>query len=123
MLEILPSILQTIIGAGLLNVWLLRAGRGTAYRGGSAENLREEFRAYGLPVAVFYAVGCLKVVGGGALIAGIWLPQLVLPAAATIAVLMVGALAMHAKVGDAPVKSLPAALMLAMCLGLLALQL
>lgn len=42
----------------------------------------------------------LKIGAALALIAGIWLPALVLPAAALICILMLGARAMHAKIGD-----------------------
>ncbi|MEC8493676.1 MAG: DoxX family protein [Planctomycetota bacterium] len=103
-----------IVGLGLLNVWLLRARSATAYRGGDAENLKDEFAAYGLPPAVFYVVGGLKITSGILLIAGLWVGEVVIPAASVVAVLMVGALAMHAKVGDPPMKSLPALLMLLM---------
>ena len=48
---------------------------------------------------------------------------LILPAAAVVAVLMVGALVMHVKVNDPAVKSLPALLMLVMSGSLLALEL
>ena len=110
----LSIILQLIIGLGLLNVWLIRARGATAFRGGDAGSLKAEFRAYGLPDVAFYVVGFLKVTGALALIAGIWLPQLISPAAALIVALMVGALSMHVKVNDPPLKSLPAFLMLAM---------
>lgn len=123
MLETLSSILQVIIGIGLLNVWLLRAGGETAYRGGSAGNLKEEFGAYGLPDAAFYVVGFLKITCGIALIAGFWLPVLVVPAASIVLALMTGALVMHAKVGDPPKKSLPAGLMFAMSLSVTAIHL
>lgn len=115
--------LQIALALGLLNVWLLRARLATAYRGGDALTLRDEFRAYGLPVPVFYLVGTLKVGSAVLLIAGIWLSRLVLPAAAVVAVLMIGALAMHLKVGDPAIKSLPALLMLFMSGGLCALEL
>ena len=56
------------------NVWLLRASRSTAYRGGAATNMREEFAAYGLPAWMVVVVGVLKVGAALALIAGIWYP-------------------------------------------------
>lgn len=108
------TLLQVIVGLGLLNVWLLRAQSPTAFRGGSAQSLREEFAAYNLPDWFFYAIGVLKIGSAVLLIVGIWVPGVVLPAAATVAVLMVGALAMHAKVKDPLTKSLPAFLMLLM---------
>jgi uncharacterized membrane protein YphA (DoxX/SURF4 family) len=115
------SILQLVVGLGLLNVWLVRAGSPTEYRGGEAKNLREEFQAYGLPDIAFHIVGALKVVAGIVLVAGLWLPAPVKVAAGVVAVLMVGALAMHMKVGDPVKRSVPAALMLVMCAAILLL--
>ncbi len=111
-------ILQIVAALGLLNVWLLRFNRRTAYRGGEAGSMTEEFAAYGLPAWFAYVIGALKVGSALALIAGIWLPALVLPAAALVCVLMLGALAMHAKVRDPLNKSLPALGMLVLCLGI-----
>ena len=107
-------ILQAIVGLGLLNVWLLRRQSATAYRGGEAKNLKDEFATYGLPAPMFYIVGGLKIVCGVLLLVGMAYPPVVLPAAAVIAVLMMGAVAMHLKVGDPVSKYVPAALMLAM---------
>ena len=118
----ISTLLQVVVALGLLNVWLVRPGRATSYRGGGSKNLSEEFNAYGLPDAAFYVVGALKVLSALALIAGLWYPALVLPAAAVVAVLMVGALAMHFKISDPAIKSLPASLMLLMSAGLCALQ-
>lgn len=108
----LPTVLQVLIALGLLNVWLLRARSATSYRGKEAQTLKEEFAAYGLPDIAFTVVGALKIGSAIALLAGIWIHQLVLPAALVIVFLMLGALAMHAKVKDPLQKSLPAALML-----------
>jgi uncharacterized membrane protein YphA (DoxX/SURF4 family) len=94
----------------------------TAFRGGSAQSLREEFAAYGLPDWFFYLVGVLKIGSGVLLIVGIWVPEVVPPAAGTVAVLMVGALSMHAKVKDPLIKSLPAFLMLLMAVAILLLR-
>ncbi len=110
----LSSVLQVLVGLGLLNVWLLRSKKPTLYRGGLSTNLKGEFAAYGLPAWLFYVVGALKVGAGVALLAGLWVSGVVLPAAGTVSVLMVGALAMHAKVRDPKIKSLPAFAMLAM---------
>lgn len=108
------TVLQFVVGLGLLNVWLVRAGSTTGYRGGEARTLKEEFQTYGLPDAVFYVVGALKVGAGVVLLAGLWLDLPVRLAAGVVAALMVGALAMHLKVGDPAKKSVPAALMLVM---------
>lgn len=107
-------ILQAIVGLGLLNVWLLRRQSATAYRGGEAKNLKDEFAAYGLPAPMFYIVGGLKIICGLLLLVGFAYPPVVLPAAAVVAVLMMGAVAMHLKVRDPVSKFVPAALMLAM---------
>jgi uncharacterized membrane protein YphA (DoxX/SURF4 family) len=114
MMPLIGSILQVIVGLGLLNVWLLRRGSTTSYRGGEAKNLKEEFATYGLPAAMFYIVGGLKIICGVLLLVGLAYPPVVLPAAAVIVVLMLGAVAMHLKVGDGVVKYVPATLMLAM---------
>ena len=114
MLNTIASVLQILVGLGLLNVWLLRRQSATAYRGGGAKNLKDEFAAYGLPAPMFYIVGGLKIICGVLLLVGLAYPPVVLPAAAVVAVLMVGAVAMHLKVGDPVTKYVPATLMLAM---------
>ncbi len=108
------TILQAVMGLGLLNVWLLRSGSATPYRGGAATNLKDEFAAYGLPEWFFYLIGALKVGAAIALLVGIWVPVLVEPAAGLLVVLMLGAIVMHLKVKDPLLKSLPALAMLAM---------
>ncbi|MEM8710772.1 MAG: DoxX family protein [Planctomycetota bacterium] len=123
MVQTLSLILRVLIGLGLLNVWLIRAGGSTDYRGGASQSLKEEFRTYGLPDVMFYVVGFLKVSAALVLLAGNWVPDLVLPAAATVVVLMLGALAMHVKVKDPVKKSVPAAFMLALNATVVALQL
>ena len=120
---VISTVLQVVVALGLLNVWLVRAGTSTSYRGGSAQSLREEFGAYGLPDWTFYVVGFLKITSAVLLIAGIWIPALIVPPAAIVAVLMIGALAMHAKVRDPLTKSLPAFLMLVMSVAILLLHL
>jgi len=115
----LPALFQLIVAVGLLNVWLLRSRSTTAYRGGAAQNLKEEFSAYGLPSAAFFVVGTLKIGAAVALILGFWMPELIRPSASIVGVLMVGAIAMHVKVGDPMMKSVPAILMLAMSAGIL----
>ena len=113
------TLLQLIAALGLLNGWLLRSSSATSYRGGNAQSLKEEFSAYGLPGAAFYVVGSLKVGAAIALLIGIWVPSVVQPAASLVAVLMVGAVSMHVKVGDPIVKSVPALGMLALCAAML----
>ena len=115
-------VLQAIVGLTLLNVWVTRSSRPTAYRGGDAPTLREEFRVYGLPDFMFYLVGGLKIVAGLVLLAGLWWALPVRVAAGVVAALMVGAIAMHIKVKDPVRRSVPAALMLAMCVAIAVLS-
>ncbi|MFM8598839.1 MAG: DoxX family protein [Mycobacterium sp.] len=108
-----------IVGLGLLNVWLVRARSATAYRGGTAQSLKEEFAVYGLPEWTFYLVGGLKIVSGVLLIIGIWVPKLVVVPALIVAGLMVGALAMHAKAKDPASKFAPALSVLVLSVAIL----
>jgi hypothetical protein len=110
----LAAILQIIVALGLLNVWLLRFNKNTNYRGGNAKNLKQEFTAYGLPSWFFGLIGTMKITIALALIVGIWLPRAAFISSILLCFLMLGAIAMHIKVGDAPKKSLPALLMLIM---------
>lgn len=106
------QLVQLIAAFGIFNVWFLRFQLSTPFRGGTAKNLREEFRAYGLSDSVFRLVGTLKVACAVLLVAGLWFPQVTVPAASLLAVLMVGAIAMHLKIRDPLRKSLPALVML-----------
>lgn len=115
-MEILVQICQIVVGCGLLNVWLLRFNKATAYRGGKASSMLEEFAAYGLPAWSCYLVGFLKVASAFALLAGLLYPVLILPAASIVAALMAGAIVMHLKVADPFKKSLPAISLLALSL-------
>lgn len=107
---------QIIIALGLLNVWLVRTGKHTPWRGGNAKNMREEFATYGLPQWFMGVIGFLKVTLAIFLIAGLFIPWLVKPAAIGVAVLMLGAVGMHFKVRDPLKKSLPAFSLLVLCL-------
>lgn len=109
-------LLQILIPLGILNVWVLRAGRATRYRGGEARSLKQEFAAYGLPGWMFYTIGTLKLSASLAIFIGIFYPEWTRPGAAVISFLMLGALTMHVKVRDPLSKSMPAALMLLMSL-------
>jgi hypothetical protein len=115
------TVLQLVVGLGLLNVWLVRPSSATEYRGGGARSLREEFAVYGLPDVVFYAVGALKLSAALILIAGVFVALPVQIAAGVVAALMVGAIVMHVKVSDPIKKAVPATLMLAMCVAIVLL--
>jgi hypothetical protein len=60
-------------------------------------------------------IGFLKLLCATLLVAGVWFPPLTLPAAVGLGALMLGAVAMHLKVGDPLQTSLPALGMLALC--------
>jgi len=111
-METAVLVIQIVIALGIFNVWVLRFGKPTGWRGGSAANMKEEFEIYGLPAWSISAVGFLKLLFAACLIAGIWFPILVRPAAIGIAILMLGAVVMHIKVKDPARKSLPALTML-----------
>ena len=108
-MEILLIILQLIVALGILNVWILRFHKGSSYRGKSANNLKEEFAAYGLPKWFMYLIGTLKISCALGLIIGLWWPPAILPAALVLGALMIGGIVMHLKVGEPVKKSLPAA--------------
>lgn len=118
-MEVIALIFQIIVPLGIFNVWLLRTGKATVYRGGDAQSLKKEFAVYGLPDWAFYTIGALKLSAATALLLGFFIPYIIFPAALTIAVLMMGALLMHIKVKDPLAKSLPALLMFLMSLFLL----
>jgi hypothetical protein len=114
-------ILQIIVGLGILNVWLLRAGQATPFRGGRAQTLREEFNAYGLPFWFMCVVGVLKVGLALALLAAVWVHAWAQPAAIGLGLLMIGAFLMHLKVKDPLKKALPSVAVLAMCVAIVGL--
>ena len=115
-MDALQIVIQLVIALGIFNVWLVRSGKPTPFRGGTAQNMKEEFAAYGLPEWFMKAIGFLKLTFAAMLVVGIWVPELVQPAAIGLGVLMVGAVLMHVKVKDPIQRSLPALTMLTLCL-------
>ena len=107
--------LQLVVALGILNVWILRSGQPTPYRGGEAKSLREEFAAYGLPFWFLYVIGVLKIGLALTLLLAIWIPALAHPAAIGMGVLMLGALTMHLKAKDPIRKAVPSVAVLLMC--------
>ena len=118
-METLVQIIQVIIAAGIINVWLLRFSRKSVWRGGNSGSLKEEFAFYGLPSWFMMTIGFLKISLALILISGLWFSGLTNPAAVGIAALMLGAIAMHLKVKDPLKKSLPAFSLLILCLVLI----
>ena len=103
----LYRLLIVLVSGTVFNVWLLRLGNATPYRGGTATNLQEEFLAYGLNETVFYLIGGVKLLAALGLLIGLKIPQTVKPSAQIIAVLMFGAIGMHFKIADPIVRSYP----------------
>jgi hypothetical protein len=117
-MEYFVIVLQLVVALGILNVWLLRRNKATAFRGGEAKNMREEFATYGLPFWFMFVIGVLKVGLAIALLAAIWVHSLAQPAALGMGLLMLGALVMHIKVKDPITKALPSIAVLAMCVAI-----
>ncbi len=115
-MESVVIVCQVIIALGIFNVWLVRYGKATGWRGGDAKNLTEEFDFYGLPNWSMKVIGFLKLLFAVLLVAGIWFTDLTQPAAVGMGVLMLGAVIMHFKVGDPLKKSIPAFSLLLLCL-------
>lgn len=106
---------QVIVALGIYNVWILRFGKATDWRGGDAKSLREEFQVYGLPRSFMAFIGFLKLLLATLLAAGVFFPPLTTPAAVGMAVLMLGAVLMHLRVKDPVRRCLPALSVLALC--------
>ena len=71
-MAILVKIIQVAVALGIYNVWLLRFGKSTNWRGGTARTLKEEFAVYGLPGWFMRVVGFLKLLFATLLIVGLW---------------------------------------------------
>lgn len=107
-MEYLVIILKLIVGLSILNVWLVRSKNPTPFRGGEAQSISDEFKAYGLPMWFMWVIGTLKVVLALLLLYSIHDSGMEKIAAYGIAFLMIGAVSMHFKIGDPLKKSFPA---------------
>ena len=107
---------QITIALSIYNVWFFRFNKPTRYRGKNAETMKDEFISYGLPEYFVWLIGFLKVTLATLLLIGIYINSLVFPASIGMAILMVGAIAMHIKVNDDIIKSLPATIFLILSL-------
>jgi hypothetical protein len=120
-MDSIQYLLQLVTGLGILNVWILRYNKDTPYRGGTAADMKAEFASYGLPSWSVYLIGGLKITAALALILGIYFESLIIPFASLLGLLMVGALLMHLKVKDPFKKTIPALVMLVLCIRVIAL--
>jgi len=107
-MSIVGRIAQTAAAVWILNVWFNRFDKDTGYRGGDATNMKEEFAEYGLSETTMYAVGAAKISLAGLLLVGHLEPRVTRPAALGLGAFMLGAIAMHIKVGDQVKRYLPA---------------
>ena len=121
------DIIKLIIGLGLINVWVLRYNKKTEYRGGTANNMLEEFHSYGLSRSFMFLIGFFKISLSLVLIlsvlisdltfgflGGINLSSIVFYGLCLMSVVMVGSILMHLKINDPFKKSIPAFLMFLM---------
>ena len=126
------EIIKLIIGLGLINVWVLRYNKKTEYRGGTANNMLEEFHNYGLSKSFMFLIGFFKISLSLVLIlsvlisdltfdflGGVNLNGIVFYALCLMSVVMVGSILMHLKINDPFKKSIPAFLMFLMSTGLI----
>lgn len=111
-MEAIGIIAQVLAALGILNVWILRFNKATEFRGGKAQNMKEEFQVYGFPELAVYVVGAIKILLAVGLLLGIWIDKLVIPASVALASLMVGAAFMHFRAGDEFKRYVPALLIL-----------
>ncbi len=86
-MEPLVAVAQVVVALSVLFVWVVRL-----------PNVEKEFTEYGLSDVVRNAVGAAKISAAALLLAGLWYPGLVLPAALTMAVFMLFAQYFHFRV-------------------------
>ena len=84
----LLTVFQIIIALSVLRVWTMNFNKPSRWRGGGAKNMKEEFIAYGLPSWIMYLVGSLKVAFSIGLLAGLWIPEVVVFSASGIAIML-----------------------------------
>lgn len=110
------GLINILIALCILNVWLFRFNKKTAYRGGNAKNMKEEFREYGLPMWSMYLIGSIKVILSIVLIIGIWTSKINIYTYIFMSILMTGSIFMHLKINDPIKKSVPAITILCLLL-------
>ncbi len=113
-MEYLEIIIKLIISLSVLNVWLLRADKPSQWRGANAASLKDEFEAYGLSAGVMKVVGFVKIVLALMILASIFYPPIEEIGAIGMAIMMLGAIAMHIKIKDELKRSLPAFIFLSL---------
>lgn len=117
----LQRLLILCVSGTIFNVWFLRSAMPTAYRGANASSLKEEFIAYGLGEVGFYLIGAIKLLAALGLLIGLFWEKSIRVSAMTVALLMSGAIAMHLKVADPLMRSVPAITLLLLSIGIIQL--
>lgn len=107
-------VLKVIVCISILNVWLVQPKKATKWRGGSAQNILEEFEVYGLSKSFCYVIGFSKVSFALLLVLSIKFEVLTLIGSLGLAALLLGSVLMHIKIKDKLFKSFPALLFIAM---------
>ena len=118
LVDYVSIILKIIVGISILNVWLVQPTKATKWRGGDAKTILEEFSVYGLSEQFCYFIGFLKVTLAAILLASIQFETITLIGSIGLAVLLLGSISMHIKVGDKLIKSFPALLFLVLNLAI-----
>ena len=121
-MKLLKKSLILIVSPSVLYVWLFRFNSSSIFRGGEASNMVEEFAAYGLGENAVYVVGAIKVLAALGLLGGLFDKRFILPSAIVMAVMMLGALGMHFKIGDEAIKYVPSLVFFLMSLGIIFLD-
>ena len=119
----LAVLAQIVIALGILNVWIVRRNRPTAYRPEGARSIREEFDRYGLPEWAPAVVGSTKLILATLLLVGVVYAEIAVPAAVGMASLMAGAVLAHVRVRDPWTKAMPALAMLVLSIVVVAARL
>ena len=121
-MKYIKYILMAVVSFVVINFLFFRFNNPTIYRGGKAANMIEEFAVYGLSETIVYVIGGLKVLAAIGLLIGFVNRKAILPSAALMGALMLGAVFMHFKVSDEAIKFLPAGLMFVFSLSIILLN-
>lgn len=113
-METALTVTQLLIAIAMVDVWILRYDKPLRARGGDAQTMVEEFRVYGLPDWFRNLTRVLKLSAAALLVAGLAYDWAAFAGGVLLVGLMGGAVAMHVKVSDPLLKSVPAAFFLAL---------
>lgn len=115
----LTQYLSLFVSLVVLSAWSFQLNRPSVFRGGAATNMSEEFATYGLDNSIMIGVGISKIILAILLlVGGVKFPKYIKPAAAGMALFMLGAVYFHISIGDGIIPTLPSATLLLCCLAL-----